>query len=83
MLNNKIQKVAEVATKLKFAYLLTQNKVIRIVPLWKQYLHKMPKIALSNICKLMAAMHLEFSIDHCYFSNLLSKMNSSPQNTLE
>ena len=33
----------------------------------------MPKIALSNICKLMAAMHLEFSIDHCYFFKSIVK----------
>ena len=49
----------------------------------KTILGQNAKIALSNYYMQINGSHLEFSIDHCYFSNLLSKMNSSPQNTLE
>ena len=44
----------------------------------KTILAQNTKIALSNICKLMAAI-LNFSIDHCYFSSIVKNEFLTPK----
>ena len=73
MLNKKIQKVAEVATKLN---LVLYSPRIKLLGLYlyenntNEYLHKMPKLPFP-ICKLMAAILQFLLISLLFFKSIV------------